>query len=1556
MELAGVQNVTGAYDGTPESQMIQIPATQIANNDSATQNVAASPSLKSNERLTELMLRIDVPEVTAQPDGWATFSFTDALKRRGTALEAVKAAQEIHVTYRAMSGPLEKHEAPVLDRWTLTMSKTLSLYIEVRYRLSFSHLVARKSDGKLRPTFMRFVPPPNAALAVPDSWEEIDTEPVPAPPSVMTPEVTLKFQPPTVQKTSGKQPAPTVQKTSGKQPAPKVPKKAQNALKPLVRAPPTQPSGKSESAETAPKPGKPPVDDVKAKPCITSLLKDVFKLPNNFQPIAKLSEMNTKKQRPRILSFTPVILDNKLDQAQFLNTHDPGQVWFYKPGLNRWGHISEMTKQLDCAMYAVLDIGPVGDVGWIVDVGGSVYEHHELGHSNTWTIQPNLTYVPRDANREARSHNLPLRCQHTAQTCVCLNDLRATGVQALTFRHSIYFFTPNELVEMMLSAGTAVAHSIEWDTTSMLPEYDGVLTCSYYDAQAHMTSGGDEYLDCRIESLPAGNLNPYLQWAGLWRTRNQLVFAEGWVLSWSSVRSFGKIHLVSYHLTQQENPITVPLPSQPTPSYSTTSRIDLRGPTGSGVAPTDTNRYASNVDAFCYQGTAPSSSYVLFTDLVSSTKSLVIMPRSIVATAAFRMALKTRDWNAIEMHCEHVKAQLRRYNCSPEFLQSIVSVLTLWSAVKGVRNDAHVTAAIGIDSENDRRDFEDAKIGWQGGYGLVNHMLRWATGGRVSWVSPRQQRLLVGCAVAIVAVTSPLWAPLLIPVISRSFGFTLRRSVSGFARSALGLAVPRVAKYGGSGLVGCVALALAGKAYVGIRESVMHRVAVKVAGTLQYHELEWEQLNDGQSLVHHDLRYRVSSCMEGLPVRARHPSIRVTVKQDTPCEHSFGIVQVGFGLNGWRPQCVRTCSHNVLIALESRLLGCTAVGINRDQSLPYPGITRDWTPVFGVMRAYFPRTGSFRYDGSKLSPLDAGLLKSWCERDIPPLKLKRWLTGYKDWIGSGFNAYDHRTQMMLKKECLVKVTVINDAIKETMYKCRCIFIFNDKFNGTYLPWIWNAAKVMASEWNGLPHPSNPTRRLLYPIGMDLANIGIMVQEFLSERKNVFWCFSDSEGADLHFQTPAMSLTLEYLDMVGMPRHLVKTLALSHQAGGRHNKLPITYDSAKKQGTRNGDRFSFPTIECPMDVCSMCTSPDGTIVGIPDDTNRLMTGVGHTGFGQTCVHGHCYLAWFDSICPLNEMFMSQLGDDNFTGIETEDDPTVGMREWFASIGFTIKVKVSRNLWEADFCSMWFVSSSTGLRLSPKIGRALSKTYYCWRPLSPTQYYDWLLTVATGLHNLVNHMPVLRVVNRLTIEFCHRQSARFRADYFEGHKWIAESGAQATHETFVETGLRYGCTPTDLEALEEWIKLNVHSFPCTASHWLLDKIANIDIGLGSVANAATELSAKETLIKSMSAFGLTTPSDFALEVLFMVIAEEIVKELADREIFGMSAFGYGEYWLYIGVALYYGAPPDAITGLILARLGPLWMHTVIMKLPFWQRCLFHGVWNFGMLAIAGIWSNK
>lgn len=242
----------------------------------------------------------------------------------------------------------------------------------------------------------------------------------------------------------------------------------------------------------------------------------------------------------------------------------------------------------------------------------------------------------------------------------------------------------------------------------------------------------------------------------------------------------------------------------------------------------------------------------------------------------------------------------------------------------------------------------------------------------------------------------------------------------------------------------------------------------------------------------------------------------------------------------------------------------------------------------------------------------------------------------------------------------------------------------------------------------------------------------------------------------------------------------------------------------------------------MESGSILRTPHGVIAFIPPQEQRLWSGRGDTNLQGTFDTLALTGGVLEELAKPTEyygnsgsVFWGSMGcGDDGAGVMDWDGPEVmlieGMEKMLLQAGFKHTVQVSRNLYDADFCSklFWPVEGGTRLVLGAKPGRMISRIgYVLIGPNEPN-----LKGMVVGLLNDNHHVPVLGAFLLHLYSLLKRDKVvRGRSEWDGFHVQRRYACDQSTWDAFRR---RYECSQEEAEELQATL-LRVERLPALLS---------------------------------------------------------------------------------------------------------------------------------------------
>lgn len=415
---------------------------------------------------------------------------------------------------------------------------------------------------------------------------------------------------------------------------------------------------------------------------------------------------------------------------------------------------------------------------------------------------------------------------------------------------------------------------------------------------------------------------------------------------------------------------------------------------------------------------------------------------------------------------------------------------------------------------------------------------------------------------------------------------------------------------------------------------------------------------------------------------------------------------------------------------------------------------------------------------------------------------------------------------------------------------------------------------------------------------------------------------------------------EYFDYFGVAGHTSPLLSPEDQAWFRRIVRSPAVFFRKMPDKHRDDCFDlfeyrdYP-IPLPHNFTTRWTLHKGTL--------RLPTGCGQTSVSTTYVLALVLVrTLLDLGYAIEDIHTMFLGDDNASILSlprrlmqhvTPDQIIQRM----ACYGFKMTIKLQPDPWNLEYCNQILLPTNHGWVLSPKPGRVLGKSHYCWKNIPYNRLDDWLYTVCLGNRRSHAHVPILRVINQRTMEILKTRGAKFDSKLVERQQqpyaaeWqsVTSEEHEATDATFEWLSARYDLPVAVLRQFEDWLKTNIKSVPCTINHWVTDRIASIDIEYGNLIHIDGSENVTPLVLVALIPF---------IEECMKTFTDKFVPFLQNR---GVSLFGMLELIsrLYFFADLAVAMPAQFILAVTPAAI----MHNQTVKRPFWQRLLIHASFN-------------
>lgn len=1251
-------------------------------------------------------------------------------------------------------------------------------------------------------------------------------------------------------------------------------------------------------------------------------------LPTNWFP--RGLSIGRQTARVQAVNFTPT-----RSQALHLNQLFPGRIWKYSGDPHGHGVLSCLR---DEAYDRLLRFVP--RTGFALEIGGRPIEYAKRNLANLWSCNPDDVDTNKDPLRAQSLENyqptdpkqteiLTHTCTCRAETCTCPMPDGSDPTVAISL-HSLYYLGPQEIASVLRRTTYNKLFAAVYDFKT--------FPHSIYNEQRLTYSNltvTEDYIDCRVECLNTDDVAPYTHPAMLWLSKGSIRVNANETLCWTCPGRLGAVLILEFTLARRTN-ITQTLPVAPIISAVTDSafvgQVDYRGANGTGTS------VATILD------TADFVSYSYLNHLALTTDdTLIIYPKEAVYVLASKMVFKNRDLVNLDALTSKAQSILRKYNMTAKQLSLAFPHIVVQAFVISVQNEVNHLQTLALKSSEAQASLNRARKQIVEGYDFVDRLAQFVTRGRLKEVSPtaRAAGLLVGLT------TLALCAPIAV--------FAGKTILKATARAAF--AAVKEEKPNPYTALGPIA-AVAGLKTVSIGAQIVaplpDPLAERESSPRMHHsKIVWTKQHWFQKLAqgvypHSFFHYTLATCAEERPLKPLLPGARVVIEEEF-CEPTIGTVQVGVGVAAFPPQVPNRCAHNLRNAITNRLLSANEV-------VP-PGAI--WDKIYDLALASAPLDSSLPYsDHFGKVQLDMKAYKA--RENVPPSKMRKWMDGRRAYKHDGLGERDI-LKIMLKMEHTVKVTPDGPE----PYDLRCICILPDTINGTVNPWIWCLQKNLAAQWNGYRDHVNP-RWMFFATGLTSREIGNRIQEAVEELEvsgQVYYLASDSSRHDKHMTTPKILNAKKLFKHKGVPEDIIHLANLHTRPAGisryGSQKRDLTISLVRfKQALPNCDVFI--TLEELADALadpqqkewwgwtrqeaekvyqdarnySRATGKPVEYIAVNGDKDPTREPTGH---GGTTVYNSATIqavtdAFFDSVgVPVTRRMIGTVGDDNFTPFSvptfhrairqtfpvasTPPPFTVQQLEhYYNQHGLNVEAHLSENIAELDFLSQIFLPTTAGWILTPMPGRILSKLSFCWHLFPEEELWSWLLTVCIGISRDVAHCPVSRVVVDRMRELSASYGGCYNPDKYLDWRWLAYKNhnditLEPSQEAYHFLSERYDCNTQDLLELEGWLNTNLTRLPATLSHWLIDKMCEVDIGYASVP-----ILAEPTILAVMLA--LCAP-----------IFEEQLKEYEQPLSFSM--FGVVEFMARL-------ADP-------IRSLPAFVLHQALHGQPIWRRRWVHFIFN-------------
>lgn len=521
-------------------------------------------------------------------------------------------------------------------------------------------------------------------------------------------------------------------------------------------------------------------------------------------------------------------------------------------------------------------------------------------------------------------------------------------------------------------------------------------------------------------------------------------------------------------------------------------------------------------------------------------------------------------------------------------------------------------------------------------------------------------------------------------------------------------------------------------------------------------------------------------CCQGRKLAKMHPTAKYTSvpPADRGCYPKFGNQQVGPDFSFAKPVVARSCEHNLEIAIVNRALMYTEYD------------TTAWD-AFETWLASKPHL-------CPVSPLPDFDFDQWLSR-FPPGR-REVLRLAKENVDDGTypTRRDGKATAFVKRENQVKL--LNGEFES--FDPRLIQAQTSEHQVVTATFTYPFNKALATSMgarDGLNLVKPDTvpveqlksfnwARIVYASGMNAVQIGVWYD----------WAVNDC------FSPYAILVAGDDCFAIIRHGHITRFLYLDFNRWDAHfhmNAHSLRLRLYIKFGLSEGDP-AYKALAKQRYVSGVTAlghkySVQGTV----------QSGVSDTSCANSYVNGHMVAF------ALERSSLAKRGDEGWTDF----------CDTLSLLGFPCEGGITFDPSTPDFCSGIFLPSSNGLRLSPKIGRLISKTFTAEKYRTDKGQREWLRGVLVGLMPAVNHVPIVRALFWRLLHLTRGSKAKY---YKLPPLYLGLTPADATYETFDWVCSRYDITMSDIHHLES--EVSKIATPLVSFHGVLwERIFSVDV---------------------------------------------------------------------------------------------------------------------------------
>jgi len=667
----------------------------------------------------------------------------------------------------------------------------------------------------------------------------------------------------------------------------------------------------------------------------------------------------------------------------------------------------------------------------LIDVGGQPRRHHAARRTGVHSCCPILT--PMDALRNSKLRGLKNFCHHKAQDCNC-----APNHWGAMFVHSIYYFTPEEVLSLVHRTKGGIAYSAHHDFLECIGEFH-LKEASYY-------SDADGMVSMQV----SGNSQPYLHKNPLWL--QQGYFESGTkAMAWTVEGDYGGTKLVKFitcpaGLQPGVKPLRLPY-QEAVIDKNFIGEVDLRPQVGEKLGKWCNTRWqqldVQDSTLWSWRGNLMHHK--------TATQRIVI-PKQAIHDVAVKMAGRHRDANLVKVAYAEARRALSKYNVTQQAVAAslpYVAVLGMtWTLEAEISAGKMLGDAVpAMEACNALGRLECSKD-VTGDAVLILGTGAALTAANKSGCSWRTMGLIAatGVAIGLVKYVSP-----------KRIGTPHKQSwvdwlLGGKPDSVLDGGIMPGAVYDGS--------------------TVPSPTKFKTP-ELPLHPISTKPLKFLTNAPVFDDFTMTDVCCNGIEVSEQERGSSVRMRGDDFCKPKLGMQLMGMALAENVPVVARSCIHNEYLAITNRVtFKITGDEIHNDALFDKWHQLGDWIE-------------DRQEKILKVVDVDAKPYDEWLERFTP--ERRKVLDVGKVELDSGVLPWDRENcvaDAFVKRETLIK----NDGLHIANFVPRAIQGRKPVYQVATGPWTLAFSDYLKQEWCAdiSAHPFHPW---VYTSGMDAQQLG-----------------------------------------------------------------------------------------------------------------------------------------------------------------------------------------------------------------------------------------------------------------------------------------------------------------------------------------------------------------------------------------------------------------------------------------------------------------------------------